>query len=569
MKIRLVHVRRRKSGRVARREETHEDSRLTVGRGTDNVLDLAGLDVSLRHAVFFQAPDGVHVETLGTGRVLLNGGACTASRVRPGDVVRIGAWELRLVEPAEGEWIAVEIEAAQAATTELEELRGRTRRGVERGLFTRRKLSLAALAAVLGLGLALPLALERWPGEETPAPSALVKALRSSWSSGPLSAMHGNLAQDCSTCHRAAFERVSNETCLACHAGIGRHTRPALRMTALEEGRCAACHEEHGGNDSLLALDDALCVDCHRTLGSRFRTTTLLDVYGFTDGHPEFRPTVVTGAGTVERISLAELPVTGELPADSPRERSGLVFPHAKHLEPGLRGADSQPVTLVCADCHRPDRSGRLMEPIRFEDHCQSCHRLAFEELDPTREVPHEVPDLVVRHVFEYYAGAALRGNIEDRAAPAFTRRRPGSTLSESERERALEWARVRAAQANAYLFGEDRGLCRTCHELRDREPVPEVLPVRVLPEPGALSWMPLARFDHDPHRTMSCEGCHPARGSTSAGNVLLPGIDSCRECHGDVGAVREVPARCISCHAFHQSRHGAFDVAAPKGASE
>jgi hypothetical protein len=75
------------------------DSRpLTVGRGTNNDLPLAGDEyASGRHARFESRPDGVWLEDIGsTNGTFVNGIRLTRERrLVPGDVVRIGETDLR------------------------------------------------------------------------------------------------------------------------------------------------------------------------------------------------------------------------------------------------------------------------------------------------------------------------------------------------------------------------------------------------------------------------------------------------------------------------------------------
>ena len=75
------------------------DSRpLTVGRGTNNDLPLAGDEyASGRHARFESRRDGVWIEDIGsTNGTFVNGIRVTRERrLAPGDVVRIGETDLR------------------------------------------------------------------------------------------------------------------------------------------------------------------------------------------------------------------------------------------------------------------------------------------------------------------------------------------------------------------------------------------------------------------------------------------------------------------------------------------
>jgi len=47
---------------------------------------------------------------------------------------------------------------------------------------------------------------------------------------------------------------------------------------------------------------------------------------------------------------------------------------------------------------------------------------------------------------------------------------------------------------------------------------------------------------------------------SEKSEDVLIAGIATCRECHGDPGAKDRVQSTCISCHGFHVSPRFAMD---------
>lgn len=81
-----------------------------------------------------------------------------------------------------------------------------------------------------------------------------------------------------------------------------------------------------------------------------------------------------------------------------------------------------------------------------------------------------------------------------------------------------------------------------------------------------ARHWFANSRFDHRPHREMSCVDCHQAALSsgdvtaTATADVLSPDLDrfaakdkNCIDCHKPGGAAVEAASgNCISCHVFH-----------------
>lgn len=574
MRVRLIHVTQRRSGAKARREEILNTDRLTVGRGTDNALPVTGLIVPLHHSLFVQASDGVYVEAIEHSDLRVNDRSTGRERVAAGDVIRVGSTALRVLRPQSGENLVLEIEHLASALSEADQLRLKTEIGIERGLLTRRKLSWAAVALVPALLLAVPLIARRDVppvplGENLasrlplpPAPASRLQRvgamIEASWSTGPLSSAHANLAAACVTCHRFGYQAVRNEECIQCHPSIGRHARQAAHAVSHDDNRCASCHVEHEGDPGLLGFGSDMCSSCHADLKRLFPENELLDVSNFSQNHNEFRASVLTDPIDLRRmrVPLNDLPRAGAPGADQVQERSGLKFSHAKHLRANLRGPQGSQVTLECSACHVPERSGQLMQPPRFAEHCQSCHPLAFDTTQPGREVPHKQPQLVEQYTFEFYAARVLQGDLDPVAAP---RRMPGKPLSPKERDAAMALASERAGQADQYLLGP-AGVCSVCHTLTEENGQLAVAPIVLVPAAGADRWLPLAKFSHSAHTMARCVDCHAAAAAESAGVVILPGIDTCRRCHGDLGSADEVPSTCMKCHQYHHPDRGRLE---------
>ena len=103
-----------------------------------------------------------------------------------------------------------------------------------------------------------------------------------------------------------------------------------------------------------------------------------------------------------------------------------------------------------------------------------------------------------------------------------------------------------------------------TCHEV-SRNPDNAELPWSVLPVRLTQKFYPHANFSHAAHDTevTSCNSCHLATESESAHDVLIPDIDTCRDCHGSAIARRndsnQTASTCIMCHGFHFEAKGEY----------
>ena len=70
-------------------------------------------------------------------------------------------------------------------------------------------------------------------------------------------------------------------------------------------------------------------------------------------------------------------------------------------------------------------------------------------------------------------------------------------------------------------------------------------------------AWLPAANFSHKQHDTQACTDCHVnARQSETSADVMLPGIASCRTCHGSGDAGEgKLASTCVTCHGFHRAK--------------
>jgi hypothetical protein len=344
------------------------------------------------------------------------------------------------------------------------------------------------------------------------------------YNAGPLAHAHALLGQKCGACHvsEASFRRsATDQACLACHDG------PIHQADQKFTPSCSSCHMEHQGAFRLASTSDAACTQCHSDLKTtRGASEFASNIRGFDGSHPEFaalRPGV-TDPGTVK-------------------------FNHNVHLREDLRGPNG-PVELKCADCHRRDSSERsYMEPVNYEKHCASCHTLQFDrrfsEPAPHKE-PKVVYDFVLNKLTAYIAGHSAEIPLVDEPDKRLPTRPPQSPA-----RNAAEWVEQRMTDAQLLLW---RKSCKECHSLS--------YPNGTYPNgPGALPavaksaitarWLPHANFDHEAHQMVQCASCHAkANNSRETSDVLIPGIQTCRQCHRAGPDAAE--ARCFECHTYH-----------------
>ena len=532
MRIVIVHKTVRRSGRVSTREEVLDLDRLTIGRGTDNDIQLSGLAIEIHHSAISARGDGVYIECLESTELEINKKRCRERLLKPKDRIRIAGFQLTVLPPGTDENLRIELEAVTRRRSEMEELRSRTFDQLSGGLMTERKLSWAALLLIPAVFFGFPALLMTDPprdatatptGDLPRAPGMLfetARVLQGFWDTGEVAHPHALIADDCVRCHAEPFTPVRDRDCLACHQDIRDHTPPGLQVAELDRTRCATCHMEHNGAFELERLEQDLCAECHGDLPRYAPQTAAREVTDFGRNHAEFRLTVPTDS----REPAAERGVTrvATTPADASRaryvrsldrvewsrdleERSGVRFNHVRHV-----GREEKKKTngklLDCGDCHRMDESGKNMLAINFEENCQDCHSISFET-SSDRQAIHGDPVAMRTGIREFYLAAELQ-KLEQQGV---IRERVGARQFEEARGRASATAEAKVDRANRFLMQDrDRppGACATCHFIEPGaapDGSDDVAEVRLL-----NVWMPMATFRHQAHSTYKCRECHP-----------------------------------------------------------
>jgi hypothetical protein len=374
------------------------------------------------------------------------------------------------------------------------------------------------------------------------------------WSSGPISNSHKVIENDCLQCHATPFERVQDRECLSCHS-LTEHSAkldPFLHKHPQLNLRCADCHMEHNGGHGLIQNDARQCIGCHASMGS-FMPDAASSAVASLAQHPQFRAAIPSDDGS----AALRIPVDDLVHAKDP---SSLKLNHAVHLKPGLRGK-AGPVHLECNSCHQLSSDRSTLNPVRFEDHCQSCHAMEFDERLPGVEVTHASSERIYSFLLAEYTKLLLgKGDTTEASAPSAQQRllpgngeKHGVVGAPAEVRPVVEAARLAEKQLHT------RTACIVCHEVKQKPDSTQKLSESryvVKAVNAAHKWFPSARFSHGSHEAVTCESCHEkARTSEQTADLLLPGVAGCRECHAQGHEQGRVVSGCQTCHVYHESR--------------
>jgi len=535
--------------------------------------------VALIHARLTATESGAAIE-MESRQIVVNGRDVVRVNLAVGDRVEIGPYLIEVESPPANLQLALSVRLASPF--------GKVEQGVRQRLRIRapqisiRRLSYLAFAGVLLLFLLLPVApnllprvgllsSDDGPRLDTEIMQTLSVAFLQTWSPGRLSRGHQVFADNCGACHALPFIQVRDAECIACHKDTREHVAVSestgQQDVALRETRCAECHRDHKDAPMVSRAQDE-CAACHGDKKGAVSRDSAGKVTDFSLDHPAFRLTLTDANNPAKPRRVRQ----GTETSDKLVERSNLKFNHKLHLDPagvrdpqgkrsaaGMRNARGHRTVLNCDSCHQRESDGRRMAPVSMEQHCQSCHSLAFEPTVTSRQVPHGSEEAIATMLREFYARLALGDTPKGVTPPSdLPRKRPGAELSPEESRRVLRLADRKAQQALHELFGS-RQVCSTCHQVSQRSDGTgwEVAPIAV-----ARQWMPAAKFTHAKHATQSCTTCHNVTQSAVAEDIAMPDIAKCRECHVGARPVHNrVTSDCAICHSFHAGSgdwHGA-----------
>jgi hypothetical protein len=324
----------------------------------------------------------------------------------------------------------------------------------ELGFFTRPKLfrrltwlAAAILSIVAIVGVAL----------------AMGRKQTEVFSAGPVTISHRMFEQDCAKCHdkwgpverfvamNGSIPSTPNSKCVECHepqqyAHQANMSKPDPGLPLL---LCANCHREHRHQQTLAAVADSFCTECHSSLKDTNHggTDKFEDVRSFDDSpklgsHPEFAlHRLLNQNEALPEPRLDDLKKVLDkfvrddgqgTPPGQPswQDRGRIRFNHKIHLAHPLpvptavgeeRQSDKPQVIDLsqrCEVCHQSDSAGRYMLPIKYEQHCAQCHPLWFDEDNfRGKTVPHREPEVVHGFLFAKYLDRVLAELGKDPAA--------------------------------------------------------------------------------------------------------------------------------------------------------
>ena len=546
---------------------------LKIGRGSDQDIVLGDLRLALAHAELLphQGLLGPSVRLQAKARmgVKVNGTPQVGDTLKAGDVLDFGRYSLTVGKPQQGVDLVLSLQQ-RVAQDERSARKAAFKTTLADTGWSRRRLSwlLFLLSALALRGLPLQHYFQHPPAqavaERSTTPDRQLKP-DILWNSGPLSSAHQALAADCGVCHQQPFVQVRDESCKGCHAELPDHAK-SLKVAAqhpFSEQGCTDCHREHNGAQGLIPTANAACTVCHAE-PSQLPGKPGLPTADFSKAHPAF----LLKLARKSAVGAKEPFLWTEVRQGTPEalvEATGLKFPHDVHLiKKGIDAPEGQRI-LECASCHAPTADRASFLPVTMEAHCSDCHRLDFDPQTPQRLLPHGDPDAAVQSVRDHYARLALAGGVLTAGAPIVVqeRRRPGETLSAARAKAALAWADAEAQKTLTDVF--EKRSCFVCHGVNRLSDDPvrwQIAPVAA--QKPAFNTM---TFPHGAHQTESCSSCHASENSKHSEDVLLPGIETCRDCHGDTGAMTETASPCQACHVYHQHPEALVQATIPKNA--
>jgi hypothetical protein len=549
---------------AARPDLRLEENEVRIGRSRACQLVLPHAAVRFEHAVLRRQGDALVVEALPGASLGTEKKSVPSVRLaRPGDSLQIGPYRLSLSALGAGGEAVLDVLQEGPAEESEEALAGRHFRTFSTLLPNVRLIGFALSLALVLLFFITPLVSHPRMDSLHPdtvagrnGPSSVLQAasftVTGLWNVGRISQVHSSFGENCANCHQSPFVHAQSSACLSCHQNVGQHADPHLAPAADISGqRCETCHLEHKGLKMAIRDRQSDCASCHANIREWAPQTREENVSDFGSAHPQFQASLVQDAvlRTTQKFRIGDLKAP---------DNSNLKFTHATHLKlkdlaakigMGKTGTAMASGEETCGLCHEISPGGVAFKPVPFETACSACHTLQFEPDFPEWRLPHGHPEEVESRVAGFYARAVLAGKTFF-TPPLDPFRKPGDAPPPPPPTGS---ALVSAMTAQTMISSIARSSCGECHlVLPPKEGQPAsawtVAPVFV-PD----RYMPSTLFNHTQHNTSTCESCHAARTSNGGPTALLPGIETCRNCHtGEAGGAQRIASTCVSCHRFH-----------------
>jgi len=466
-----------------------ENNRVVIGRSPSADIRLDGRLVGLIHAVLFEHEGQIWIEDQGAlGGSLLNGAPFTRSPLQKNDQITIGdfVFTVHVVKPE----LELHLLIDESKNVDLKSRIQEDLRSVDAVYQLKwiRPISYLAVTVTVILFIA-------WPKTQASKPL---------WSPGEISSAHRTLANSCSSCHGDDLSKVEDAACLNCHA-LSEHIPFHLMESGKSEAEpsCMSCHSEHRGPHGHTLQTSEACAHCHQ-------------MESF-DVHPEF----------TQRS-----------------DQSHLKFNHAVHLDGKIPSRDSTR-ELACLDCHQTTADRETMVKISFQEHCQACHGLQFDESLGELEVPHATANEVFAFILQTYQSKGV-----SQSQPPQGREIPGRPRTSRPNVSPLEAAR----ETEEFLF--EHGACQLCHQIEKNSVAAGTESLYIVADVLFESSKILIKYPiHSTHESFACVDCHSqAPRSKEATDQLHPQLKDCQSCHKSQESSQFVRSECSLCHGFHQS---------------
>lgn len=222
-------IERHDSGSVEHRDKEIQGDEITVGRATDQDIQLVEQEVALHHAIVQLRGKGKAFIKAATSSLplIVNGGVSRSAALKPGDAVQIGGSRIGVFDPPEGfdfaltlERASVELEGEDAPVPGSQYVTTLAETGL------RKRPWAWALFLVIFVGLFIvPAAGLFNPGVQAFLRKTPFVPDDGAWSPGTLIPAHNvpELSEHCNVCHVKPFVSVRDEQCIACHDDMMDH----------------------------------------------------------------------------------------------------------------------------------------------------------------------------------------------------------------------------------------------------------------------------------------------------------------------------------------------------------